>query len=60
MKIRKGVEDRKNKVFSIQNKVLWHGRRLCVPNITALKKGVVKRSTQFNTYYSPRRYEDVS
>jgi len=59
MRIKKGVEEGKNKEFSILNEALWHGSRLCVPNITALKKRVVKWSTQLHTYYSPRRYEDV-
>ena len=60
MKIRKVVEKGKNKEFSIQNAVLRHGNRLCVPNITAVKKELLKRSAQFHTCYSPRRYEDVS
>ena len=38
MKIRKGVQEGKNKELTIQNEVLWHGNRLCVPNITTLKK----------------------
>jgi len=38
MKIRKGVEEGTNKEFTIQNEVLWHGNRLCVPNITTLKE----------------------
>jgi len=38
MKIRNGVEEGRNKEFLVQNEVLWHGNRLCVPNITAPKK----------------------
>ena len=44
MKIRKGVEEGKNKEFSIQNEMLWHGNSLCVPNITALKKELLKEA----------------
>ena len=44
MKIRKGVEEGKNKEFSIQNEVLWHGNRLCVPHITTLKKELLKEA----------------
>ena len=44
MKIRKGVEEEKNKEFTIQNEVLWHGNRVCVPNITSLKKELLKEA----------------
>ena len=44
MKIKEGVEEGKNKVFSIQNEVLWYGDRLCVPNIRALKKELLKEA----------------
>ena len=44
MKIRSGVEEEKNKEFTIQNEVLWHGTRLCAPNITALKKELLKEA----------------
>ena len=44
MKIRKGVEEGRNKEFSVQNEVLWHGRRLCVLNIAALKNGLLKEA----------------
>jgi len=44
MKIKKGMEEGKNKVFSIQNEVLWYGNRLCVPNITGLKKELLKEA----------------
>ena len=42
MKIRKGVEEGRNKEFSIQNEVLWRGSSFCVPSITALKKELLK------------------
>jgi len=42
MKIRKGVQEGKNKELTIQNEVLWHGNRLCVLKITALKKGLLR------------------
>jgi len=44
MRIRKGVEKGKNKEFSIQNEVLWHGNRLYVSKITALKKELLKEA----------------
>ena len=43
-KIIKGVKEGKNKEFSIQNEVLWYGNRLCVPNITAFKKELLKEA----------------
>jgi len=62
MKIRKGVEEGKNKEFSIQNKVLWHGNRLCVPNITALKKELLKQTHNFTLATCPggtKMYNDL-
>jgi len=44
MKVRKGVEEEKNKEFSIQNEVPWRGNRLCVPSIIALKKELLKEA----------------
>jgi len=44
MKIRKGVEEGKNKEFSIQNEVLWYGNGLCVPNAIALKRESLKEA----------------
>jgi len=38
MKIRKGIEEGRNKEFLVQNEVLSHGNRLCAPNITAPKE----------------------
>jgi len=44
LKIRKGVEEGKSKEIFIQNLVLWHRNRLCIPNITTLKKELLKEA----------------
>ena len=38
------MDEGKNKVFFIQNEVLWYGNRLCVPNITTLKKELLQEA----------------
>ena len=53
MKIRKGVEEGKNKEFTIQNEVLWHGNRLYVPNITTLKKEFLKEAHNSTLVLTP-------
>ena len=62
MKIRKGVEEGRNKEFLVQNEVLWHGNRLFVPNITALKKELlaeVHSSTLTTHPGSTKMYHDL-
>jgi len=62
MKIKKGMEEGKNKVFSIKNEVLWYGDRLCVPNVTALKKELLKKahsSTLVVHFGSTKMYHDL-
>jgi len=54
MKIRIGVEEGKNKEFSIQNEVLWHGNRLCIPNITILKRELLKEAHNATLATHPR------
>jgi len=54
MRIRESVKDGKNKEFSIQNEALWHGSRLCVPNIIALKKELLKDAHNSTLTTHPR------
>ena len=54
MRIRKDVEEGRNKEFSIQNEALWHGNRLHVPNITALKKELLKEAHNSTVTTHPR------
>jgi len=54
MRIRKGVEEGRNKELSIQNEVLWHESRLCVPNVTALKKELLKEAHNSTLITHPR------
>jgi len=62
MKIRKGVEEGKNKEFSIQNEVLWYGNRLCVPNVIALKTDLLKEAHNSTLAAHPgstKMYQDL-
>jgi len=62
MKIRKGVQEGKNKEFSIQNEVLWYGSRLCVPNAIALKRDLLKEEHNSTPAAHPGRtkmYHDL-
>ena len=54
MKIRNGVEERRNKEFLIQNEVLLHGNRLCVPNITTLMKELLAEAHNSTLTTHPR------
>ena len=62
MKIRKGIEEGRNKEFIVQNDVLWHGNRLCVPSMTALKKELLKEAHNSTLVVHPgstKMYHDL-
>ena len=54
LKIRKGVEEGKSKEIFIQNLVLWHRNRLCIPNITILKRELLKEAHNATLATHPR------
>jgi len=44
MKIKKGVEEARNKDFALREDVQWYHNRLCVPNAVNLRKELLKEA----------------
>jgi len=54
MKIQKGVEEERNKDFTLREDVLWYRNRLCVPNALYLRKELLKEAHNFTLTTYPR------